>query len=1253
VELQEIEAVLATHPEVREVVVADRADPLGSRRLVAYVVPARPEEPVGPSLVPALRAHLEERLPSYMVPAAFVPLAAFPLSPSGKVDRRALPEPAPEGAPYLAPRTPAEEVVAGLFAHLLRRERVGARDDFFELGGHSLLATRLASRLRQAFGVELPLRRLFERPTVAGLAAAVEELLADGVPPPPLLPARLDGEAPLSFAQERLWFLDQLDPGSAAYHMPGAFRLRGDLDIMALQASLGEIVRRHDALRTTFAAPEGRPPMQLLPRATAATDLALPLADLASLPEAAREGEGRQLAREAAVRPFDLGRGPLLRVQLVRLGPAEHLALVTMHHIVSDGWSMGVLVGELGALYPAFALGRPSPLPPLPVQYADFAVWQRGWLSGEVLEAQVAYWRQALSGLPPLNLPTDRPRPARRRGRGAVRPLALSPPLAETLVRRSRQEGATLFMTLLAGLSALLSRYAGQDDLALGSPIAGRTRAEVEGLIGFFVNTLVLRTDLTGSPGFSTLVARVRERTLAAFSHQDLPFEKVVEAVAPERDTSRTPLFQVLFVLQNAPAGRLELPGLTLEPLDLGWEAAKFDLTLTLSETGSGLAGSWEYDRDLFDATTVERLSGHFECLLAAAVHRPELALADLPLLGEAEREQVRVQWNDVPGTIAEGGSCLHDLVEAQARRTPEAVALVWGGERLSYGTLSSRARRLARRLRELGVGPEVRVGVCARRTPDLVAALLGVLAAGGAYVPLDPGYPGERLGFMLADSGATLVLAGRDVAERLPHLPAEGARVLDLEAMLEPGPEMTGWSGVTPGNLAYLIYTSGSTGRPKGVAIEHRSAAALVGWAATAFGPAEIDGVLAATSVSFDLSVFELFVPLALGRRVVLAENALALPDLPDAWAVSLVNTVPSAMGELVRGGGLPGSVRTVNLAGEPLPRALAEAVYGAGAARVVNLYGPSEDTTYSTIEAVVRGDLGEPAIGRPLAGSQGYVVDRAGHLAPAGVPGELQLGGAGLTRGYLGRPELTALRFVPDPWSGEPGARLYRTGDLVRFLADGRLGFSGRIDHQVKVRGFRIELGEIEAALLACPEVAEAVVLARRDTPGDVRLVAYVVGRQGEAEEDLAGALRRPLAERLPEHMLPAVFVRLPALPLTPNGKVDRKALPAPEWRAGTAYLAPRTALEEVLAGFFAEVLGVSRVGVQDGFFRLGGHSLLATQLVSKVQGAFRVKLPLRRLFETPTVEALAEAMRDVEAKPGQSERIARALLRLKQTK
>ncbi len=1248
VELGEIEAALAIHPEVREAIVADRADPLGSRRLVAYVIPGGE---VGPALVPVLRAHLEARLPSYMVPAAFVLLAAFPLSPSGKVDRRALPEPAPEGAPYLAPRTPAEEVVAGLFADLLKQERVGARDDFFALGGHSLLATRLASRLRQAFDVELPLRQLFERPTVAGLASAIEELRAEGATPaPPLLPARLDGAAPLSFAQERLWFLDQLDPGSAAYHMPGAFRLRGALDVPALRASLGEIAHRHAALRTIFVAPEGQAPVQVV---TEWTEPALPLADLAGLPAGAREVEGRRLAGEEAVRPFDLLRGPLFRAGLIRLGPNEHLALVTMHHIVSDGWSMGVLVGELGALYPAFVAGLKSPLPVLPVQYADFAVWQRGWLSGEILASQIAYWRQSLAGLPPLDLPTDRPRPARRLGRGAIRSFGLPEELRQSLARFSREEGATLFMTLLAGLSALFSRSTGQDDLAVGSPIAGRTRAEVEGLIGFFVNTLVLRADLAGAPGFRALVARTRERTLAAFSHQDLPFEKVVEAVAPERDTRRTPLFQVFFVLQNAPAGRLELPGLTLEPLALDWEAAKFDLTLTLAETGSGLAGSWEYDRDLFDAPTILRLAGHFERLLAGMVARPDLAIAEAPILGEPEREQVRVQWNDLPlpQILAEAeGSCLHERIALQAERRPEAVALVWNEERLTYGALLARSHRLAQRLRDLGVGPEVRVGVCARRTPDLVAALLGVLAAGGAYVPLDPEYPRERLSFMLADSGASLVIAGGDVADRLP---AGEVRILDLGKMLATGPPPLGETGAVPGNLAYLIYTSGSTGRPKGVAIEHRSAVGLIDWAARAFTSEELDGVLAATSVCFDLSVFEIFVPLALGGRVVLAANALALPDLPGAWEVTLVNTVPAAMRELVRGGRLPGSVRTVNLAGEPLPRVLAEAVHAAGASRLLNLYGPSEDTTYSTIEEVAAGEPGEPRIGRPLPGSQGYGVDRAGQLAPMGVAAELQLGGAGLARGYLGRPALTAERFVPDAWSGEPGARLYRTGDLVRSRPDGRWGFLGRIDQQVKVRGFRIELGEIEAALLAVPGVREAVVLARRDTPGasempeDARLVAYVVGLE---EGDLSGPLRSRLAERLPEPMIPAAFVGLSALPRTPNGKLDRKALPAPEWKAGTEYLAPRTTVEEVLAGLFAEILGVSRVGVEDSFFRLGGHSLLATQLVSRVQGTFRVKLALRRLFETPTVAALAAAVLAGEEKAGQSEKIARALLRLR---
>ncbi|MEA2693150.1 MAG: hypothetical protein QOJ16_2537, partial [Acidobacteriota bacterium] len=1267
VEPGEVEAALRTHPRVREAVVLVRGEAGEDRRLVAYVVAEEQESKSKEDGAADLPAYLRGRLPEHMVPAVFVLLPALPLTGHGKVDRRALARIVPAAGETRppraggAPRTEVEALLAGIWAEVLGVGRVGIEDDFFALGGHSLLATQVVSRLRQALGVELPLRRFFAAPTVAGLAREVAALVAAAgrgaavagagrrVPDPkePL---------PLSFAQERLWFLDQLEPGSAAYNLPTALRLAGRLDPAVLAASLGRIVARHEALRTTFRAGLEGPYQAIAP----ALRLDLPGVDLGGLPDRAREAELARLAGEESRRPFDLAAGPLVRAALLRLAAEAHVLFLTFHHIVADAWSMGVLVRELGELYGKLAAGRPPRLPELPIQYADHALWQRRRLAGEALEREIAHWRQALAGLEPLDLPLDRPRPVRRRGRGGLHRFALGPRLAAALGRLAREEGATLFMTLLAGLSALLARYAGQEDVAVGSAVANRTHRESEPLIGFFVNTLVLRADLAGDPGFRQALGRARQTALAAYAHQDLPFEKLVLALSPERDTSRTPLFQVFFALQNTPMEPLDLPGLRLEPMEMPAETAKFDLALTLGETAEGLSGAWSYDRDLFDATTVGRLNAHFERLLEAAVAQPDLPFWNLPLSSEAEREQLR-EWNDVPGTPAPAG-CLHERFWAQAGRTPDAVALVWGGERLSQGALRERAARAARRLRRLGVGPEVRVGVFARRGPDLVAALLGVLAAGGAYVPLDPEYPAERLGFMLADSGASLVLAGPGLAERLP--PGAAPRLLDLgelwapETRDDPGPS---WSGVSPANLAYVIYTSGSTGRPKGVAIAHRSAAARIGWAAGAFGEGELDGVLAATSICFDLSVFELFVPLSWGGRVILADNALALADLPGAWEVTLVNTVPSAMAELVRAGRVPGSVATVNLAGEPLPRSLAEGVYGAGVGRVSNLYGPSEDTTYSTVERVERGGRGEPAVGRPLAGSPAWVVDRRGGLAPLGVPGELWLGGAGLARGYLDRPDLTAERFVPDPWGEVPGARLYRTGDRARFGMDGRLHFLGRLDRQVKVRGFRIELGELEAVLAAHPRVREAVVLARQDSPEEVRLVAYVVASPapaGRGEEPappespgLPEQLRAHLADLLPSHMIPAAFVLLAALPLSPTGKVDRRALPAPEWRPEPGGIPPRTPLEEVIAGLFAEVLGVERVGVRDSFFHLGGHSLKAVQLASRLRAIFKVELPVRSLFETPTVEALATAVAAGEPRPGQSEKLARVLLRVKQ--
>ena len=1145
-----------------------------------------------------------------------------------------LPSTRPSGR-SAAPAAPAEELIAGLWSEVLGVERVGREDSFFDLGGHSLLASRVVSRLHEAFGVELPLSAFFAEPTVAGLAAR----LAGGARRelPPLRPVAREGPLPLSFAQERLWFLHRLEPESPAYHMAGALHLHGALRPEVLAAALGAIVRRHEALRTVFAEGDAGPVQRPLP----AVAVPLPWIDLRAVPAAERVAG--DLGAAEARRPFDLATGPLLRAHLMRLGDAEHLLVVGMHHIVADGWSLGVMTGELAALYAAGCAGAPDPLPPLAVQVADHAVWQRQVLAGAETERLLAWWRAELAAPPVLDLPGDHPRPPLPSGRGATLPVLLPAALARDLRTLARREGVTLYMVLLAAWAALLGRLAGQEEVIAGSPVAHREPPEIEPLIGCFLNTLPLRVRMAGDPTFRELLARTRTTALGAFDHQAMPFERLVEELAPARDRARAPLFQVLLVLQNAPRPPLRLGGLVLGLREIATGTAKLDLTLSLTEgadEAAGLAGTLEVSTDLFAPATGERWLGHLATLLRGAVDDPGASLAGLPLLSAAERAQILGDWSGAGVALpAEEGEelCLGDLVAAQAARTPHAQAVVgWGrsGEvRLTYVDLMVRADRLAGRLRALGVGPEVRVGVCLDRTPTLVVELLGVLRAGGAYVPLDPVYPQERLELLLRDSGAAVLVTETGLVERCGVF---GGVVVEVDRTdRTDGTDRSRSSlpageaplpGALPGNLGYLIYTSGSTGVPKAVAVAQKSAMARVRWALGAFSPEELAGVLFSTSVCFDLSVFELFVPLAAGGKVLVAANALALPDLPFASEVTLVNTVPSAMAELARGGGFPASVCTVNLAGEPLQGALVDAVYALpGVRRVLNLYGPSEDTTYSTWEVVPPVRQGEPRIGRPLPGTRAYVLDPAGNPVPPGMPGELLLGGAGLARGYLGRPELTAERFVPDPFvdpSDASGGRLYRTGDLARWLPDGRLEYLGRIDRQVKIRGFRIELGEIEAALVRLPGVTAAAVVPRAGTS----LIAFVVG-------DETAALRPALRLTLPEHLVPSAFLALPELPLTPNGKIDRRALeklahdPVPV--DGGGWVAPRTPTEELLAALWGEVLGRERVGVHDSFFDLGGHSLLATRLASRVRATFGRDLPLGRLFAAPTVAAVARLL------------------------
>ncbi|HEU4882528.1 MAG TPA: amino acid adenylation domain-containing protein [Longimicrobium sp.] len=1213
VELGEIEAALAKHPSVREAVVAARGD-----ALVAYAVPA---EGAGIE-AEALRAHLKSILPDYMVPAAFVAIAAVPLTANGKVDRRALPEPESfaTDSRSTAPRTPTEEILAQLWAEVLRLESVGVDDDFFALGGHSLLATRLLARVQNALGVVVPLRALFEGPTVAELAVRVDALRQGGARVlPPVERVDRDRPLPLSFAQERLWFIDRLEGGSAQYNIPAALRLTGALDAAALERALGEIVRRHESLRTIIREVDGGAVQVIAPFA----GFALPIDDLSALDAAARETEVRRRATEDAARPFDLSAGPLFRAGLLRMAEEEHVLLLCIHHIVSDGWSSSVLLRELSALYAAYRDGGDSPLAELPVQYADFAVWQREQLTGEALNRQLSYWKERLAGAPALlELPTDRPRPAVQSHHGARERFDLPRALLDQLQALGRGEGATLYMVMLGAFQLLLGKYAGSDDVVVGSPIAGRTRREVEELIGFFVNTLVLRTDLGGDPSFREVLGRVREGTLGAYEHQEVPFERLVAELQPERSLSHAPLFQVMFALQNADRSGAGLAGLGMERVPAEVETTRFDLGLTVVPHEGGIRGALEYSTALFDRSTVRRMLEHLERVLEQVATDADVRLSRLELLSGEERGLVVQEWNRTQSESSDPPA--HVLVAEWARRAPEAVALLHGGEAVTYGMLDRRAGVLARHLRELGVGPETPVGLCMERTPELLVGVLGIWKAGGAYVPLDPQYPAERLGWIISDAALPVVVATADTAGVLPEHGATLVRVDQLPEA-EAAPEVP----VSDTSLAYVIYTSGSTGRPKGVLVQHGSLSNLLAATRERFGVVEADVMPALASYAFDIWLFEALLPLTSGAavRLVTRERVLDAPALVEEIAdATLVHGVPALMRQLVhveREAPRLTRLRRAFVGGDRvMADLLAEMREALPGAESHVLYGPTEGTILaSTLPVPADGIVEGHPIGRPLGNVRLYVCDAFESPQPAGVPGELLIGGAGVARGYLGRPAMTAERFVPDPFAAEGGARLYRTGDRARWRADGTLEYLGRVDQQVKIRGFRIEPGEIEAVLRGHESVTDCVVVAREDVPGDRRLVAYVVGC-AQADE-----LREHVRRSLPEYMVPGAFVDLDALPLTPNGKLDRKALPAPEYTAhADRYVAPRTEAEELLAEIWAEVLGVERVGVHDNFFELGGHSLLIMRLLARVRDTLDLRISIRTVFSMPTLEAMA---------------------------
>lgn len=1248
IELGEVETALSRHPSVRESVIVARGESNEEKRLIAYFVPAD-----GPASVGELRHYLSAQLPEYAVPSAFVQLAALPLSANGKVNRLALPDVKLErpqlSANFVAPRNEIEERLAAIWSEVLRLPRIGVNDNFFELGGHSLLAAQIVSRVRREFGIESPLRAMFESPTVAQLADGLVTPGARHVEQS-IKRAKRNQTAPLSFTQQQFWLLDQAGSNRAAYNVCTAVEIAGALDAQRLRKVLEQIVARHEVLRTSIVVEQGTPKQVISP----ATPIALRISDLRDFPEGKREAEMNRALVAEAEEPFDLSQGPLFRTHLLNLNDDEYVLHFTFHHIVYDGWSEGLLLRELATLYENSGDDAVSDLPRLSIQYADFAQWQRQWLQGATLERQLDYWRRQLANAPAaLNLPTDYSPPATRSFKGARHSVLLPKSVGEALQILSRNENATLFMTLMAAFQTLLFRYSGQEDIVVGSPVAGRAMLETENLVGAFVNTLALRADVAGNPSFREFLGRVRETVLGAFSHQDLPFERLVEELNPERGVNRTPLFQVMFAFQNTPEPDLAVSELKLTPLKLKGATAKFDLTLEVEEQTEGLLVTFEYSTDLFAPKTIERMLAHFQNLLTVVVTDPTQRVGELPLLSQTERDQQLVGWNETRSDFPLD-TCVHRLFEAQVARTPEAIAAEFQGEQLTYRELNGRANQLAHYLRKQGVGPEVLVGICVERRLEMLVSMLGVLKAGGGYVPLDPKYPRERTAFMIADAGLSLVLTQQSLTT---DLPAGNARLLCIdqaEATFAQESTKNPATEVAPKNLAYLIYTSGSTGNPKGVMIEHRALAHFTRVAAAEYSINPGDRVLQFASLSFDLSVEEIYPALTRGATVVLRTDAMISSARDflrccEEWRVSVLDLPTAYWHELVDAVtllqlNLTASVRLVIIGGEKaLPeRMIAWKKTIGERVRLVNTYGPTETTVVATMHVVKSVDeisrRQNVPIGRPITNTTAYVLDEFLCPAPIGVAGELHIGGAGMARGYINRPDLTAQKFITNPFSKRPNSQLYKTGDLVRYRADGNIEFLGRVDNQVKIRGFRVELEEIEQALRQHAGVSDCVVVLREASDNDKRLLAYVVAQ--EQSRPAVGELRNFLKAKLPSYMVPAAFEMIDALPVMPNGKIDRRALPEPQTRAemDETFAAPRTPIEELLAATWREVLKLEQIGIHDNFFDLGGHSLLAAKVVSNVRTTLDVEFGMVDVFQAPTIASLAELLypRAIEQEP-----------------
>jgi len=1241
-ELGEIEFHLSLHPAISNCVVIAKEDHLGEKQLIAYSTtrlgklgkPQHPSRSISQNEPPTsteLRNFLQETLPQYMIPSHFAFVEKFPLNLNGKVDRRALSALAlkVDSQIIIAPRTATEQQLATIWKEVLNLEQIGIEDNFFELGGHSLLATQVISRIRETFQVEVSFKSLFETPTILKLSQLIEAS-QENVALTPILPLPRNEQMPLSFAQQRLWFLDQLESVSGNYNIPLVLNLTGKLEFESLQQALNAVIQRHEVLRTSLTSVQGISQQEIAAQLT----LKISRVDChLSEPEIAK------IAIAEASLPFNLSQLPLLRATLLDLSPTSHVLIIIVHHIIADGWSMGILREELSAYYQAIVTGTAPAIAPLPIQYADFTLWQRQYLTEAVLAPQLDYWQHQLADIPPvIELPLDRPRPAVQTFAGGSQSFQLSPEISQQLKAFSGQAGVTLFMTLLSAFGVLMHRYTHQEDIVIGSPIANRNRQEIEPLIGFFVNTLALRLNFEHNPSFTELVQQVKQVALDAYAHQDVPFEKLVEKLQPERDLSYHPLFQVMFVLQNTPNSTFDLPELIVEELELERVDAKFDLTLLMTETEAGLQGTLNYKTDLFDAATITRMLEQWQVLLNAITFEPETSVATLPLLTPVELDQLLVKWNQNQSEDTQD-KCIHELFEEQVRLNPNAVAVVFQEQQLTYQELNQKANQLAHYLQALEVQPKI-VGICIERSLEVIIAILGIIKAGSAYLPLNPKDASERLRFIFEDASISLLLTQEHLIQQLPVTEIQLLCLdSDWDTVAQHSTENL-IDSATPEDLAYVIYTSGSTGKPKGAMIEHRSAVNLsqaLNLAIYQNYPRQLKISLNAPT-SFDGSVKQI-IQLINGHSLYIIPEEVRLDinqmiEFIRTNRLDVLDCTPSYLKLFLAAGLMEADVnnplQAVLIGGEAIDQGTWDILRQSSKTTFYNVYGPTECTVNVTVCPIVP-VLEKPTIGRSLADTEIYILDANLQPVPLGVKGELYLGGIRVARGYLNRPELTAQKFIVNPFSNEPEARLYKTGDLARYLADGNIEYLGRIDNQVKVRGFRIELGEIANCILQHQQVKEVFMITKEDFSGNQNLVAYVVGKDLTTQE-----LRLFLHSQLPDYMIPNTFVFLDALPLTPNGKIDQRALPTADWSRDEqeiTFVQPRDEWELKLAAIWEQVLKIDGVGIYDNFFELGGHSMLALQLFAQIQAKFQRDLSINTLFSAPTVEQLASILKQQE--------------------